>query len=137
MERFTVIETSQDKFGIQPLFQEVTLQNKQGGPHKVSVCNSFPKIPVGTRFKIYNTREAKCVISIKMALSYKVNGRRFVYIEQRPITDFGIAKFWNDLSFFDRLRLHTDIKQALRHQGVRPALNRCTNLRLLLFGKTR
>ncbi|MBE6457453.1 MAG: hypothetical protein E7011_01430 [Alphaproteobacteria bacterium] len=110
--------------------QSVALKNKADRLKQVTVSH-FPDIPIGTKFKVYDTKGS---FGITLAYSYKVNNMRYVDLPWRP-TNHGIKKFWNNLSFFDRVRLNADIKQALRQHGVVPALNKNTNLRLFL-GKT-
>lgn len=110
--------------------QSVTLKNKAGRLKQVTVSHSIPDIPIGTKFKVYET---KGPFAITQAYSYKVNNMRYVELPWRPTTNHGIKKFWNDLSYFDRVRLHADIEQALTLRGIVPALNKNTNLRLFLI----
>ncbi|MBP3397882.1 MAG: hypothetical protein J6K82_03045, partial [Alphaproteobacteria bacterium] len=69
---------------------------------------------------------------LDMAYSYSINNKRFVHIPQKPKTMYAIEKFWNALGFWDGIRLHIDIMQALRRQKITPSLNKNTNLYLLL-----
>lgn len=108
--------------------QSVTLKNKADMLKQVTVSHSIPDIPIGTKFKVYDTKGS---FGITLAYSYKVNNMRYVELPWRP-TNHGIKKFWKVLSFFDCVRLNADIKQALRQHGVVPALNKNTNLRLFL-----
>lgn len=126
MEKYYV--SAVDNHGVYS--QSVTLKNKADRLKQVTVSHSIPDIPIGTKFKVYDT---KGLFAITQAYSYKVNNMRYVELPWRPTTNHGIKKFWNDLSYFDRVRLHADIKQALRQHGVVPALNKNTNLRLFLI----
>ena len=115
--------------------KEVVLQDKQG--NATTLVGAFNGvIPVGTKFKVYKTAAQQSIIQLRVAESYKVKGKRFVNIERKPITQSAIREFWEELDFCDRLRLHSDIKQALRHRGIAPALNRNSNLQLFLSGST-
>ena len=133
MDKYKVIENSKNRPGNElTFFQTVTIQGKFGKVKTVLVDCSQPKIPVGTTFKVYETAASQSVVQLRVAVSYKVNGKRFVNIYRRPITQSAIKEFWEDLSFWDRFCLHSDIKQALRQRGISPALNRNSNLQLFL-----
>lgn len=113
------------------LVQKLELQHDKTKTYKqVVVPYTISKIPIGTKVKSYDT---KGLFTTTMAYSYKVDNMRYVVLLWRPTTNHGIKKFWNDLSYFDRVRLNADIKQALRQHGVVPALNKNTNLRLFLI----
>lgn len=113
------------------LAQKLELQHDKTKTYKqVVVPYSISEIPIGTKVKAY---EIKGGLDITMAYSYKVNNMRYVALQWRPATNYGIKKFWNDLGYFDCVRLNADIKQALRQRGVVPALNKNTNLRLFLI----
>ena len=125
MEKYYVLNVDNHGF----YSQSVTLKNKAGRLKQITVSHSVPDIPTGTKFKVYETKGS---FAITQAYSYKVNNMRYVELPWRPTANHGIKKFWNDLSYFDRVRLHTDIKQALTQRGIVPALNKNTNLRLFL-----
>lgn len=128
MEKYYVTKVEHQDMGFA---QELEMQHSKSKNYKqILVSHSMPKIPIGTKVKAY---DSKGLFTVTKAYSYKVNNMRYVELPWRPTTNYGIKKFWNDLSYFDRVRLHTDIKQALRQHGVVPALNKNTNLRLFLI----
>lgn len=129
MEKYYVIE-SDDHHGI-GFCQYLKIKNKAGRVQDLLPPHSIPKIPVGTLVKIYETANQD-PFPLTMAYSYCINGRRFVNINRAPYTKPGIEKFWSELSFFDCLQLHHDIKQELRNRGIVPAFNKNSNLQLLL-----
>ncbi|MBR6598553.1 MAG: hypothetical protein IKL37_05775 [Alphaproteobacteria bacterium] len=114
--------------------QNIKAQNKAKKTKDIILQYSMPKIPVGTKIKVYETAN-KDPLPITMAYSYKINGKRFVSIDYAPQTMYAIKEFWSQLSFLDGVRLHREIKQQLRRRGISPAFSKITNLRLFLGDK--
>lgn len=114
--------------------QHIEIQNKTGLTKCVVLHHSTPKIPVGTKVKVYETAN-KEPFPLTMAYSYKINGKRFISIDWAPQTTYAIEDFWSKLGFWDGVRLHRDVKQKLRQRGIFPAFSKNTNLRLLLGDK--
>lgn len=132
MEKYYVTDVESHE----PFCQIVTLKNRQGQTETVTLNHSIPKIPIGTKFKVYQTAN-KEPFPLSLAHSYKIKGRRFVNIAHQPITKYGIKhNFWNRLTYLDCVQLNYDIKQALHGQGIKSALNKTTNLILLLNLRT-
>lgn len=132
MDKYYVIEADSDhNIGF---CQHIKIQNKQGAVKDVMPQHSIPKIPVGTKVKVYETANQE-PFPLIMAYSYRINGKRFVNIDRVPKTTYAIDLFWSELGHFDCMRLHHDIKQALRQRGIAPAYSKHTNLRLLLGDK--
>ena len=114
--------------------QHIEIQNKTGLTKCVVLNHSTPKIPVGTKVKVYETAD-KEPFPLTMAYSYKINGKRFISIDWAPQTTYAIEDFWSKLGFLDSVRMHRDVKQKLRQRGFSPAFSKNTNLRLLLGDK--
>ena len=114
--------------------QHIKAQNKAQTTKHIILQYSIPKIPVGTKIKVYETAN-KEPLPLTMAYSCKINGKRFVSIDYAPRTMYAIEKFWSKLSFLDGVRLHREIKQELRQRGIPPAFSKNSNLRLLLGDK--
>ena len=127
MKKYIVINTDNQP----PYCQEVTIQNVLGEKRVITLAHSVPSIPTGTKFNLYETAN-KEPFPLDMAYSYSINNKRFVQIPQKPKTMYAIENFWNTLGFWDGIRLHIDIMQALRRQKITPSLNKNTNLYLLL-----
>ena len=111
--------------------QIVTSKNASGNHQVVTLPHSVPEIPVGTKFKVYETAD-KEPFPLAIAYSYRIGSKRFVNIPRQPITMPDVARFWDKLGFWDSVCLQNDIRQALRRKKITPALNRNTNLLLLL-----
>ena len=132
MEKYYVTEN--DTHHDLAFCQNIKAQNKDQKTKDIILQYSIPPIPVGTKIKVYETAN-KEPLPLTMAYSYKINGKRFVSIDYAPQTMYAIEKFWSKLSFLDGVRLHREIKQALRRRGISPAFSKNTNLRLLLGDK--
>lgn len=132
MEKYYVTEN--DTHHDLAFCQNIKAQNKDQKTKDIILQYSIPPIPVGTKIKVYETAN-KDPLPLTMAYSYKINGERFVSIDYAPRTMYSIEKFWSKLSFLDGVRLHREIKQALRRRGISPAFSKNTNLRLLLGDK--
>ena len=132
MEKYYVTEN--DTHHDLAFYQNIKAQNKDQKTKYIILQDSIPKIPVGTKIKVYETAK-KDPLSSTMVYSYKINGKRFVSIDYAPQITYAIEKFWSKLSFLDGARLHREIKQALRQRGISPAFSKITNLRLLLSDK--
>lgn len=109
--------------------QIVTIKNASGNPRVVHLPHSVPEIPVGTKFKVYEAADKEL---FPLAYSYRIGSKCFVNIPYQPITMPDITRFWDKLGFWDSVCLQNDIRQALRCKKIAPALNRNTNLLLLL-----
>ncbi len=132
MEKYYVTEA--DTHHDLPFCQHIKIQNKAGKTKCVALQHSTPKISVGTKIKVYETA-SKEPLPLTMAYSYKINSKRFISFDWTPQTTYSIEEFWSKLGFWDGIRLHNDIKQVLRRRGIVPALNKNSNLRLLLGDK--
>ncbi len=127
MKQYTVIKVDNHP----PFSQVVTIKDALGETRVVTLGHSIPTIPVGTKFKVYETAN-KEPFPLDVAHSYRINNKRFVNIPHKPLTMYSVKKFWDDLGFLDSIRLQHDIRQDLRRQKITPALNKNTNLYLLL-----
>lgn len=132
MEKYYVTEN--DTHHDMAFCQNIKAQNKAQTTKHIILQYSIPKIPVGTKIKVYETAN-KEPLPLTMAYSCKINGKRFVSIDYAPRTMYAIEKFWSKLSFLDGVRLHREIKQELRQRGIPPAFSKNSNLRLLLGDK--
>ncbi len=132
MEKYYVTEN--DTHHDLSFCQNIKAQNKAKKTKHIILQYSIPKIPVGTKIKVYETA-SKEPLPLTMAYSYKINGKRFVSIDYTPQTMYAIEEFWSKLSFLDGVRLHRDIKQQLRQRGISPAFSKNSNLRLLVGDK--
>ena len=132
MEKYYVTEN--DTHHDLAFCQNIKAQNKDKKTKDIILQYSMPKIPVGTKIKVYETAN-KDPLPLTMAYSYKINGKRFVSIDYAPQTTYAIKEFWSKLSFLDGVRLHREIKQQLRRCGISPAFSKITNLRLFLGDK--
>ncbi len=117
-----------------PFCQLVTIKNKAGESLVVTLNQGIAIVPVGTTFKVYETADQD-PFPLAMAHSYKIDGKRFVNIPHQPITMDGVKRFWTKIGLMDSIRLQHDIRQALHRQKIAPALNKNTNLALLLGNK--
>ena len=86
---------------------------------------------VGTVLKMYNVVDS--VASPVKAVSYNIDGKQFVDIQEMPMTEHGLIHFYDDMSKLDALRMQYDVCKVLRGRGIQPTLNSINNLRLMLF----
>ena len=111
--------------------QIVTIKNASGNHQVVTLPHSVPEIPVGTKFKVYETAD-KEPFPLAIAYSYRIGSKRFVNIPRQPTTMPDVTRFWDKLGFWDSVCLKNVIRQALRCKNITPALTINTNLLLLL-----
>ena len=90
-----------------------------------------PMFRVGTVLKMYNVVDS--VASPVKAVSYNIDGKQFVDIQEMPMTEHGLIHFYDDMSKLDALRMQYDVCKVLRGRGIQPTLNSINNLRLMLF----
>ena len=129
MERYYVVDDNENHHDL-ALCQHVNIKHKNGTTRHLTVAHSTPKITAGTLVKVYETKD-KNPFPLEVAYSYMAGGKRYVFLPVLPWGQYGLQKFWEKLSWFDCVRLHWDIQQALAHRGTVPAANRNTNLLLL------
>lgn len=90
-----------------------------------------PMFRVGTTIKLYPISNP--LSSAYKAYSYKIGDKHFVDVQMVPVTDNGLEHFYDDMSWFDAVRLKYDVMCALHDRNIQPTLNAANNLRLLLF----
>lgn len=95
------------------------------------VFRMVPMFRVGTTIKLYPISNS--LSSAYKAYSYKIGDKHFVDVQMMPVTDDGIVRFYDDMSWFDAVRLKYDVMCALHDRNIQPTLNAANNLRLLLF----
>ena len=115
--------------------QELDLRglNKSACAQYKSFCvyRLKPMFRVGTVLKMYKGVDS--VASPVKAVSYNIDGKQFVDIQAMPMTEDGLIDFYDDMSWFDAVRLKYDVCKVLRRRGIQPTLNAANNLRLMLF----
>ncbi|MBE6460027.1 MAG: hypothetical protein E7009_03535 [Alphaproteobacteria bacterium] len=126
MKKLTVIEN----LGDYALGQELKVMESGGWVSKILVGRSVPKFKSGDKIRVYETTHK--YVPFEVARSYKLNDDMYVDIQMLPKTDRGIREIYEDLSFYDGVRLNWDIVRVLCRCGIFPSLSKYTNMRLLL-----
>ncbi len=125
MDKFKI---SSVKYCEGDIYQTVYLNGKKGHNRRVDIHRTASKFEKGHAFKVYKTQ-----LGLDYAYSYKLGGKRYVDLMQRPINMSGVEGFYEKLSMFDSILLNNDICSVLRSRGIKPTFNKMNNLRLFLF----
>jgi len=72
-----------------------------------------------------------------VAYAYKIDGKSFVDLVKKPLTDEQAKHFYDNLSFWDSIRLKQAIVRALLSRGIEPAITATNNLWLLILSDSR
>ena len=125
MDKFKI---SSVKYCEGDIYQTVYLNGKKGHNRRVDITRTASKFEKGHAFKVYKTQ-----LGLDYAYSYKLGGKRYVDLMQRPINMSAVEGFYEKLSMFDSILLNNDICSVLRRRGIKPTFNKMNNLRLFLF----
>ncbi len=106
---------------------------------KTFLLNQSNPLSVGTKIKAYSHNKGReAGIDIILARTYKIQGKRYIDLMQNNPSDYFVDDFFDNLSFYDSVRLNWDFIQYLCQRKVVPALSKRSNMRLFLqYTKTR
>lgn len=123
MEKYTVINVSNNDVGA---FKKVRVKDKKGGTDDF-YFDDVPSLKSGTTIKVY-----KNLKNVIFAYSCKVNGRQFVRLPVLPCSAYSFVHFYDALGSADACALDQDICSVLKTRGIKPTMNKISNLRLFV-----
>ena len=127
---------------LDPFEQDFIVIGPNGHPYKRHCMNTQGLFEPGDVIKVYKTNHE--MLPMECACSYKLGGKYYVELAMKPmhfiageeiLSNYGVRKFYDQLSFMDGVRLNHDIVRVLRQRKIRPSIFWENNLRMFLQRK--